>query len=183
MRPQCEKKWFIIEFMAVREIKKFPDPVLKKKAVNVEDFDGDLQQLIDDMVETMYAAPGVGLAAPQVGVSKRLAVIDVSTGDEQIPLIVIVNPEIVSLEGETDFEEGCLSIPEYVTRVKRAERIRVRACDREGRECEIDAEGLLAIALQHEIDHLDGRLLLDRISPIKREFFKKRFKKAQKLAK
>lgn len=169
--------------MAVREIRKYPDPVLKKRAESVNHFGDDLQVLIEDMIETMYAAPGVGLAAPQVGVSKQLAVIDVSSRDEEHPLLVIINPEIVGAEGETDFEEGCLSIPEYITKIKRAERVTVKACDREGRECVIDAEGLLAIALQHEIDHLNGTLLLDRISPIKREFFKKRFKKTQKAAK
>ncbi len=169
--------------MAVREIRKYPDPVLNKRAESVKHFDDELQVLIEDMIDTMYAAPGVGLAAPQVGVSKRLAVIDVSSRDEESPLLVIINPEIVGAEGETDFEEGCLSIPEYITKIKRAERVTVKACDREGRECVIDAEGLLAIALQHEIDHLNGTLLLDRISPIKREFFKKRFKKTQKAAK
>ena len=169
--------------MAVLEIKKYPEPVLKRKAAPVTGFDREFQKLIDDMVETMYAAPGVGLAAPQVGVSRSLAVIDVSSRDEKYPLIVLVNPFIVSSQGEVEFEEGCLSIPEYSAKVKRAESLVVCARDREGREVEIEAGGLLAIALQHEIDHLEGRLLIDRISPIKREFFKKRFKKEQKTQK
>jgi len=163
--------------MAIREIKKFPEPVLKKKAAPVTAFDEDLQYLIDDMVETMYAAPGVGLAAPQVGVSKRLAVIDISSRDEQYPLIVLINPSILKSEGEIEFEEGCLSIPEYTAKVTRAEQLIVGCIDREGKDVEIEAGGLLAIAIQHEIDHLDGLLFIDRISPIKREFFKKRYKK------
>lgn len=164
--------------MAVLEIKKYPETVLKQKAAPVASIDDDLQVLIDSMVETMYAAPGVGLAAPQVGVSKRLAVIDVSTKDSGEPLIVIINPMIVHSEGAVEFEEGCLSIPEYTARVTRAERLVVRALDRKGKQIEIESEGILAIALQHEIDHLDGLLIIDRISPIKREFFKKRFQKA-----
>ena len=169
--------------MAVREIKKYPEPVLKKKAAPVTVFDDDLQKLIDDMLETMYAAPGVGLAAPQVGVSKRLAVIDISSREEQYPLIVLVNPSILKSEGEIEFEEGCLSIPEYTAKVKRAEQLIVGCSDREGNQMEIEAGGLLAIAIQHEIDHLDGLLFIDRISPIKREFFKKRYKKAARAEK
>jgi len=163
--------------MAVLDIKKYPAPVLKKKAAAVSVFDEELQKLIEDMVETMYAAPGVGLAAPQVGVSKRLAVIDISSRDDQHPLIVLINPCVLRTAGEVEFEEGCLSIPEYTAKVKRSESLVVRAHDRNGDEVEIEADGLLAIALQHEIDHLDGFLLIDRISPIKREFFKKRYKK------
>jgi peptide deformylase len=169
--------------MAVLDIKKYPAPVLKKKATAVSVFDEDLQKLIDDMVETMYAAPGVGLAAPQVGISKRLAVIDISSRDDQHPLIVLINPCVLRTAGEVEFEEGCLSIPEYTAKVKRSESLVVRAHDRNGDEVEIEADGLLAIALQHDIDHLDGFLLIDRISPIKREFFKKRYKKAQKTEK
>lgn len=167
--------------MAVMHIKKYPEKVLKQKALPVTDFDQDLQVLIDNMIETMYAAPGVGLAAPQVGESKRLAVIDISSRDEKFPLLVLVNPVLVSCEGELEFEEGCLSFPEYTAVIKRAEKVVVKALDREGKAFRIEAMDLLAIALQHEIDHLDGILLIDRISPIKREFFKKRLKKMQKL--
>jgi len=169
--------------MAVLKIRKYPEKILKQKASPVTSFNGDLQTLIDNMIETMYAAPGVGLAAPQVGVSRRLAVIDVSTKESEMPLLVLVNPRFLKKEGVIEFEEGCLSFPEYTTRIERAEMVVVSALDREGRQVEIEAEGLLAIALQHEIDHLDGVLLIDRISPIKREFFKKRFQKTQKSGK
>lgn len=168
--------------MAVLEIRKYPDRVLVSKAKPVTAFTHDLQNLIDDMIETMYAAPGVGLAAPQVGVQQRLAVIDISSRDNKIPLIVIVNPVIVRKEGSMEFEEGCLSVPGYTAPVQRAERVCVKALDREGKKFELEGEGLLAIALQHEIDHLDGILLIDRLSPIKREFIKKKFKKTQKQA-
>ncbi len=170
-------------FMAVLEIRKYPDKVLKQKAAPVTQVDANLQRLIDDMVETMYAAPGVGLAAPQVGIPKRVAVIDISTKGAKMPLLVLINPVFLRKEGEIEFEEGCLSLPEYTAKVERAERVAVRFLDREGKQTEIEAEGLLAVALQHEIDHLDGFLLIDRISPIKREFFKKKFAKAQKLVK
>ena len=167
--------------MAILEIKKYPEKVLKQKAKPVTVFDEDLQALIDNMIETMYAAPGVGLAAPQVGEPRRLAVIDISSREEKVPLLVIVNPVIVHCEGEVEFEEGCLSLPEYTALVKRAEQVVVKAQDRDGKRIEIEGTDLLAIALQHEIDHLEGILLIDRISPIKREFFKKRYKKIQKL--
>ena len=165
--------------MAVLEIKTYPEKVLKEKALPVENIDGQIQRLIDDMIETMYAAPGIGLAAPQVGVSKRIIVLDVSVREEEkMPLIVIINPEIVNHEGETDSEEGCLSLPGYTTTVKRAEKVLVRGLNREGMPVEIEGEGLLSRALQHEIDHINGTLLIDRVSSIKREFFKKRFQKA-----
>jgi len=167
--------------MAILEIRKYPEKVLKQKASPVTTFDQELQALIDNMIETMYAAPGVGLAAPQVGEPKRLAVIDISSRDEKFPLLVIVNPVIVYCEGEVEFEEGCLSLPEYTALVKRSENVVVKAQDREGKPIEIEATDLFSIALQHEIDHLEGILLIDRISPIKREFFKKRYKKIQKL--
>ncbi len=165
--------------MALLEIKKYPEKILKEKAAPVESIDGKLQRLIDDMVNTMYAAPGVGLAAPQVGVSKRLIVIDVSMKEEEkTPLIVLINPEIIEEEGIVEDEEGCLSLPQYITTVKRAERVVVKGFNREGNPIEIEGTGLLSRALQHEIDHLNGILIIDRISPIKREFFKKRFKKS-----
>lgn len=161
--------------MAVLRITKYPEEVLKKKTEPVCEFDSGLQKLIDDMIETMYAAPGVGLAANQVGVSKQVSVIDVNSRDEKSALIVLVNPEIVHKEGEESSEEGCLSIPEYTTVVKRAAMVKVRCLDRSGARIEIEAEGLLARALQHEIDHLNGFLLIDRIGRIKREFFRKRY--------
>jgi peptide deformylase len=165
--------------MAIREIKKYPERVLKEKALPVATIDGEIQRLIDDMIETMYAAPGIGLAAPQIGISKRVIVIDVSLREEErTPLIVLINPEIRAAGGEIESEEGCLSLPGYITSVTRSERVLVSGLDREGRPVEIEGEGILCRALQHEIDHLNGTLLIDRISSIKREFFKKRFQKA-----
>lgn len=167
--------------MAVREIKTYPEKVLRQKAAPVESIDTEFQRLIDDMIETMYAAPGIGLAAPQVGVSKQLIVIDISHREEEkqkTPLLVLINPVVKASEGEIESEEGCLSLPGYTATVKRAEKVFVQALDREGRPVSIEGEGLLCRALQHEIDHLNGTLLIDRISSIKREFFKKRFQKA-----
>ena len=166
--------------MALLEIKTYPARILKQKALPVTGIDDELQVLIDDMIETMYDAPGVGLAAPQVGVSKRLAVIDISAKEETVPLLVLINPVILHQEGEIEFEEGCLSIPDYTAKVKRSESLVLKALDRTGREVEIETGGLLSIAIQHELDHLDGILFIDRLSPIKREFFKKKFRKKQK---
>ena len=164
--------------MALLEIKKYPEQVLKKVAAPVKDLDRALQTLIDSMIETMYAAPGIGLAAPQVDVSKRLVVVDVSLREgEEAPLIILINPEVVHTDGDTESEEGCLSLPGIVTSVKRADRVLVRGYDRKGNQIEVEGEGLLSRVLQHEIDHLNGTLLIDRMSPIKREFYKKRLKK------
>ncbi len=164
--------------MAVLEIKKYPEEVLKKRALPVDNIDKELQRLIDNMIETMYAAPGIGLAATQIGVLKRLIVIDVSTREEKHPLIVLINPETIEADSLIDSEEGCLSIPCYTSTIKRAGRIIVKGLDRNGRPVQIEGNGLLARALQHEIDHLDGILFVDRMSSIKREFFKKRYIKA-----
>ncbi|MFO0752643.1 MAG: peptide deformylase [Thermodesulfovibrionales bacterium] len=163
--------------MAVLKIRKYPDEVLRKKALPVEALNGKVHRLIDDMIETMYDAPGIGLAAPQVGVSQRIIVVDVSAREEQTPLIVLINPEVEEADGFADSEEGCLSIPEYYSSVRRAERVVVKGLDREGRPVRIEACDLLARALQHEIDHLDGVLFVDRLSTIKKEFFKKRYLK------
>lgn len=168
--------------MALLEIKKYPDKILKQKAAFIESIDRDIQCLINDMIETMYAARGVGLAANQVGVLKRLCVIDTSIREEKNPLIVLVNPVIIENEGVEEAEEGCLSVPGYIPTIKRAAKVSVKGLNREGKPIEIEATGLLARALQHEIDHLNGLLIIDRISPIKREFFKKRFKKSLKVA-
>jgi peptide deformylase len=163
--------------MAILEIRRYPDEILRVKSEPVIKFDRDLHKLIDDMIETMYAAPGIGLAANQVGVSKRVTVIDVSPRDEKAELIVLINPEIIEMEGEDASEEGCLSIPGYTTVVKRAKRVKVRGVDKHNKPIEIEAEGILARALQHEIDHLNGYLFIDRIGKIKRELFKKRYSK------
>jgi peptide deformylase len=165
--------------MALLEIKKYPEQVLKRSAVPVKDINGELQTLIDNMIETMYAAPGIGLAAPQVDVSKRLVVVDVSLREEEhTPLIILINPEVVHADGDIESEEGCLSLPGIVTSVKRAERVFIQGYDRRGNPIKIESEGLLSRVLQHEIDHLNGTLLIDRMSPIKREFYKKRLKKS-----
>jgi peptide deformylase len=171
-----------MEPMAIREIKKFPDPVLRKKTASVGVIDEDLCRLIDDMVETMHAAPGVGLAANQVGIPLQVAVIDIGAhedeGKKRRPLVVLINPEVVSLEGTVVAEEGCLSVPDFTENVRRAARITVRAKDRAGKIFELEADGLMAKALQHEIDHLNGILFIDRLSPIKKSIFRRRLKKA-----
>ncbi len=170
-----------MEPMAIREIKKFPDPILRKKTAVIGAIDEDLCRLIDDMVETMHAAPGVGLAANQVGVPLQVAVIDIGDHEDagkKRPLVVLINPEVVSLEGTVVAEEGCLSVPDFTEQVKRAARIKVRAKDRAGKTFELEADGLMAKALQHEIDHLNGILFIDRLSPIKKSIFRRRLKKA-----
>ncbi len=170
-----------MQIMAVREIKKYPDPVLRRKTASVGAIDEDICRLIDDMVETMHAAPGVGLAANQVGVPLQVAVIDIGSHEEEgekHSLVVLINPEIVSQEGAVVAEEGCLSVPDFTEKVKRAARVKVRARDRAGKTFELEADGLMAKALQHEIDHLNGILFIDRLSPIKKSIFRRKLKKA-----
>lgn len=157
----------------------YPDPVLHKKAKPIENIDGDLQCLIDNMAETMYAAPGIGLAANQVGLLKQLIVYDVNHDKERNPS-VLINPEIVMAEGEIIYEEACLSVIDYSAEVSRSARIKVRGVDRHGNPVDIEAEDLLAICLQHEIDHLNGMLFIDRISSLKRSLYKKKLKKILK---
>ena len=165
--------------MALLKIRHYPDPVLKKVATPITEFDESLRQLANDMAETMYAAPGVGLAAPQVGISKRLTVIDCSARDEDAQLLVMVNPEIIDQEGEACEEEGCLSVPEYYAKVNRSAKVKVRFQDLDEQTHTIEAAGLTAIACQHEIDHLDGILFVDHLSPLKRSIFRKKWKKIQ----
>ncbi|GAB4361474.1 MAG: peptide deformylase [Methylohalobius crimeensis] len=167
--------------MALLEILEFPDPRLRKKAKPVEAVGNSIRQLVDDMFETMYEAPGVGLAATQVNVQKRVIVIDVSESKDQ-PLCLI-NPEILARSGEEESEEGCLSVPGIFEKVRRADRIKVRALDREGEPFEREAEGLLAVCIQHEIDHLEGKLFVDYLSPLKRQRIRKKKLKAQRHAK
>jgi peptide deformylase len=161
----------------IREIVIWPDPILKQVAKPVDRVDDDIRRLLDDMAETMYAADGVGLAAPQIAELQRLIVIDTSPRQAGQKLIHLVNPEIVRLEGETTYTEGCLSIPGEAEDVERAAKAWVRALDYHGRPFEIEADGLLAIALQHETDHLNGTLFVDHLSSLKRELIKKRMKK------
>ena len=166
--------------MAVLEILHYPAPVLTEKSLPVETFDETLRQLATDMAETMYDAPGVGLAAPQVGVLKRLVVIDCSGSDEPAELIVAVNPEIIERTGECMEEEGCLSVPGYYAKVARSAQVRLRYQYLDGQTLEREADDLLAVAIQHEIDHLDGVLFVDRISSLKRSIFRKKYQKMQR---
>lgn len=166
--------------MAVLEIFKYPHPILKKRCEDVGRIDGEIKKLIRDMTETMYQAHGIGLAACQIGVPKRIIVVDVSPIDPDREWIAIINPEIVSEEGEIEYEEGCLSLPEYSEKVKRKEKVLIRGISPEGKPLEIAGEGILAIALQHEIDHINGVLIIDRISRLKRELYRNRLKKEKK---
>jgi peptide deformylase len=155
--------------MAIRTILHYPDKRLRDPGQPVTEFGPELQQLVDDMAETMYAAPGVGLAATQIGEAKRLFLIDVATGDDEpSDLRVFVNPEIIERNGEVRWEEGCLSFHGVHEEIDRAERVKVRAQDRDGKPFELEADGLLAIAIQHENDHLDGKLMVDHLGLIKR---------------
>jgi peptide deformylase len=155
--------------MAVRTILHYPNKRLREEAKPVTQFDGELARLLEDMAETMYAAPGVGLAAPQIGVALRIFVIDISSGEnEPSDLRVFINPEIVEKTGEVCNEEGCLSFPGVHEEVWRAERVRVRAQDAKGESFEIESDGFLAIAVQHENDHLNGKLMVDHLSMLRR---------------
>lgn len=171
------KKIFYNVHMAVLEIRKYPEKILKQKANPVRNLDGTAQKIIDDMIDTMHAARGIGLAANQIGIPQQFCVIDLSLRGEKVPLIVLINPVIVERVGRVEAEEGCLSIPGYLTSIKRAEKVIVKGVDREGKNIQIEAEGLLARAIQHELDHLEGILFIDRMSPIKREFFRRRYNK------
>src|ERR1700692_3015443 len=164
--------------MAIRTILEFPDQRLRTRAQRVTQFDAELGQLVDDMFETMYAAPGIGLAATQVDVHKRVIVIDVSKDRDQ-PL-VFINPEILSREGEESSEEGCLSVPDNFADVKRAAKVRVRAQDRNGEVFERDYDDVLAVCVQHEMDHLEGKLFVDYLSDLKRERIRKKLEKQRK---
>ena len=168
--------------MANWTIRTYPDPFLRKKCKPIAEIDGWARELADEMVETMYAAPGVGLAAPQLGEAVRLIAVDLSIGREKGHLHVLINPEIFESEGEQFEEEGCLSLPDVTERVRRFGRVRVRALNREGKEVVLDAQEMLSRVLQHEIDHLDGKLLLDRLSRVKRDLIKRRLKKQAKAA-
>jgi len=167
----------------VRDLRFYPDPVLRETCRPVERFDRDLQAFVDDLAESMYVHKGVGLAAPQVGETVRVAVIDVDQQDGNPRLIELVNPEIVDVSEEIgEFEEGCLSFPDEAELVRRPARVTVKAFDREGAAFEITADGLLATALQHEIDHLDGTLFIDHISRLRRSLIDRRMKKRARAA-
>jgi peptide deformylase len=163
--------------MAVLEILKYPHRLLKKRSQEIEKIDENTRRLIQDMTETMYDANGVGLAACQVGVGKRIIVLDVSPMDPEQDLLALINPEIVAEEEEIDHEEGCLSVPDCQEIIKRRQKVRVRGMSSEGKEIELEAQGILAIALQHEVDHLNGVLILDRMSGLKREIYRNKLRK------
>jgi len=158
--------------MSLKEIIIYPDPVIKKKSESVEEVNEEIKQLIDDMTETMYASRGVGLAAVQIGILKRVIVVNV--GEE---LVALVNPEILENEGESKMEEGCLCLPGVLIDVKRSEKVKVKGLNEKGEEVVVDAEGLLARAFQHEVDHLNGILIIDKVSRIKRELLTNKLRK------
>lgn len=164
--------------MSVLNILEFPDERLRKKAVQVEAVDDGIRELVDDMLDTMYESKGVGLAATQVNVHKRVIVIDVSE-DKDEP-ICLINPEIVDKQGVEESEEGCLSVPGFFEKVKRAETVRIKALNKDGESFEMQADELLAVCVQHEMDHLEGKLFVDYISPLKRQRIKKKLEKIHK---
>jgi peptide deformylase len=166
--------------MAIRQILHYPDPRLRHLAETVERVDDQIRALIDDMAETMYQAPGIGLAAPQINVPRRVIVIDTSTTKSD--LLVLVNPEIIDHQGEQTLEEGCLSVPGIYETVTRAERIKVRALDRHGKQFELETSELLATCIQHEIDHLEGKLFVDYLSRLKQQRIRKKMQKQDRLA-
>jgi peptide deformylase len=165
--------------MAIREILKIGHPTLTRKAAPVESIDKEIIDLARDMVETLHAAPGLGLAAPQVDVGKRLIVVDLSVGEDPAGLIVLVNPDLISQEGSVVCEEGCLSVPDVHEMVARPYKVVVRGLDLKGKVMDVEGEDLLARVLCHEIDHLEGRLFIERLSPLKRALIRKRFRKQQ----
>jgi len=163
--------------MAVLEILTIGHPILSKKAARVDKIDPELVRLAKDMVETMHRAPGIGLAAPQVNVSKRVITVDLSVGENKDDLIVLVNPDLVRQEGEVVCEEGCLSVPDIREKVARPYRVLVKGLNLEGKDVEIEGEDMMARVLCHEIDHLDGKLFTDRLSPLKKSLLRKKLKK------
>ena len=163
--------------MSILSIRLYPDPVLRVRCPEVETFDSDLERLVEDMVETMYAAPGVGLAAPQVGVESRVAVVDSTVGEEPGTLLILINPRILSTQGSEIDVEGCLSIPDITDKVERPALVSISAFDAQGREQLIEAEGLEARAIQHEIDHLDGVLFTDHLNGLRKERARRRLRR------
>ena len=166
--------------MALLKIRRFPDPTLKQAADPVTEIDGRLNTLVDSMIQTMYAAPGVGLAATQVGEAHRVIVVDIDHENPGKNLLRLINPEIVEADGSITWEEGCLSVYDFNADVQRAARVLVRAFTPDQKQIEIEADDLLAVVLQHEIDHLDGKLFIDRISRIKRELYRRKLAKLSK---
>lgn len=162
----------------MREILTYPDPRLREKAQPIEAVTDEIRQLVEDMAETMYDADGVGLAANQIGVLKRVFVIDIAAEDEPSDLKVFINPEIFEKDGQQDWNEGCLSFPGVAEEIKRAERVKVRALDEHGEPFELEADGLMAVAIQHENDHLDGELMVDKFGAVKRRMIGRKVARA-----
>lgn len=163
--------------MAILRIYKYPEESLTRQAEEVKDIDGTIKKLIDNMLETMYKAPGIGLAANQVGVLKRVFVCDISSKEKSFPLIAVINPELIYSEDTVESEEGCLSLPGCSISIQRAKEVLLKGYNQQGKQIEIHADGLLARVIQHEYDHLNGVVLFDKISRFKREFHKKRYLK------
>jgi peptide deformylase len=163
--------------MSILSIRTYPDPVLRQRCADVHSFDEVIERLVADMVETMHAAPGIGLAASQVGVERRVAVVDLSVGEDPGQLLVLVNPVLLRAEGREDDSEGCLSIPDFTEKVTRPDSVVVAARDVRGRAYEVTAEGLLARAIQHEMDHLDGVLFVDHLRGLRRERARRHLKR------
>jgi len=166
--------------MAIRSILHFPDPRLRQIAEPVAEVNDEIRTLVNDMTETMYDAPGIGLAATQIDVHKRIIVMDISP--DRSSLLVLINPEIELGEGKQKMEEGCLSVPGIYEKVTRFEKIKVKALDKDGKSFELEAEDLLAVCIQHEIDHLDGKVFVDYLSPLKQQRIDKKLQKQQRLA-
>lgn len=169
----------MVRLLSILTILEFPDERLRKKAVAVKAVDESIRTLLDDMLETMYESRGVGLAATQVNVQLRIIVIDVS--EEKNAPLFLINPEIIEKSGSEESEEGCLSVPGFYEKVKRAEQVKIKALDRNGQSVEFEARGLLAVCVQHELDHLEGKLFVDYISPLKRQRIRKKLEKAHRL--
>ena len=169
--------------MSILQIVKYGNPTLTKKAEEIINLDKYIERLAHNMVQTMYAAPGIGLAAPQVNESKRLITVDLSVGENSQNLIILINPELISQEGKLISEEGCLSVPDIIEKVARPSRIIIRGIDLEGNEKTVEAEGLLARVLCHEIDHINGKLFIDHLSLLKKSLIKKKLKKAVQMGK
>jgi len=165
------------------EIATYPDPVLKKKSELVENIDGDIQNLIDNMSKLMYQASGIGLAANQVGVEKRVIIFDINYKEKGKDLTVLINPKIIFAEEKIEFEEGCLSVPDFQGNIPRKKYIQVQGLDRDGKPIDIEAEDLTAICIQHELDHINGTLILDHVSHLKRNIYKRKIEKLMKQAK
>jgi peptide deformylase len=166
--------------MAILDILHFPDTRLRNVAKPVAQVDDSVRKLIDDMLETMYQAPGIGLAAIQVNQPRRVIVVDIS--EERNQPLALINPEILDRQGEEEMDEGCLSVPGVYEKVQRAQRVRVRALDRDGKSFEMEVDGLLAVCIQHEIDHLDGKLFVDYLSNLKRQRIRKKLEKEARLS-